>query len=281
MPVLPVIGSWVWEEGREGWVFNSPLSPWPSPREITMKCTLPLALTFLTVFPWPRFGEVTSGDLARSLFWFPWVGATLGVVYWVVGVGLSHYFPASAAAVLLLVLTVFLTRGLHLDGLADTVDGLGGGATPEDRLAIMKDSRLGAFGAVSLVLVLLLKYSFFLVLFDRGLARDLVLFPIISRWGVVVLAGIAPYARPGGGLGQAMTEGATPRLLTGATLAALLLSILAAGFAGLVSLVLAALLVWGLSRYFRRRLGGVTGDVYGAVNEILETLVLGVVVFWG
>ncbi len=246
-----------------------------------MKCTLPLALTFLTVFPWFRLGEVTSGDLARSLFWFPGVGALLGLVYWGAGAGLSHYFPAPAAAALLLALTVFLTRGLHLDGLADTVDGLGGGRTPEARLAIMKDSRLGAFGAVSLVLVLLLKYSFFLVLFDRGLARNLILFPIISRWGIVVLAGLAPYARPGGGLGQAMTEGATPQLLTGSTLAALLFSFLAGGYAGAISLVLAALVVWGLSRYFRRRLGGVTGDVYGAANEILETLVLGVMALWG
>jgi adenosylcobinamide-GDP ribazoletransferase len=246
-----------------------------------MKCTLPLALTFLTVFPWPRFGEVNSGDLARSLFWFPWVGAVLGVVYWGAGAGLSHYVPAPAAAALLLTLTVVLTRGLHLDGLADTVDGLGGGDTPEARLAIMKDSRLGAFGAVSLVLVLLLKFSFLLALLDRGLARDLVLFPIISRWGIVVLASLAPYARPGGGLGQAMTEGATSRLLAGATLSAFVLSILAAGFTGPLSLVLAALVVWGLSRYFRRRLGGVTGDVYGAVNEILETLVLGVAVLWG
>jgi adenosylcobinamide-GDP ribazoletransferase len=246
-----------------------------------MKCTLPLALTFLTVFPWPRFGEVTSGDLARSLFWFPWVGALLGLVYWLAGAGLSHYFPPAAAAALLLALTVLLTRGLHLDGLADTVDGLGGGRTPEARLAIMKDSRLGAFGAISLVLVLLIKYSFLLVIFDRGLARELVLFPIISRWGIVVLTGLAPYARSGGGLGQAMTEGATPSLITGSTLAALLFSFLAGGYRGPISLVLAALVVWGASRYFRRHLGGVTGDVYGAMNEILETFVLGVTVLWG
>ena len=246
-----------------------------------MKCTFPLALTFLTVFPWPRLREVTPGDLVRSLFWYPWVGALLGLIYWGAGVLLIKFFLPLAAAALLLLLTVLLTRGLHLDGLADTVDGLGGGRTPEDRLAIMKDSRLGAFGAISLVLVLLLKYSFFIVLFDRGLARDLVLFPIISRWGIVVLTGLAPYARPGGGLGQAMTEGATPRVITGSTLAALLFSFLAGGYVGPISLILAALVVWGASRYFRRRLGGVTGDVYGAMNEILETLVLGVTVLWG
>ena len=109
----------------------------------------------------------------------------------------------------------------------------------------------------------------------------MVLFPLISRWGQVLLAGIAPYARPGGGLGEAMTEGATWRLLPGPTICVLLLlSFLMGGYSDPISLVLAGL-VWGLSRYFRRRLGGVTGDVYGAVNEILETLVLGVTVFLG
>ena len=92
---------------------------------------------------------------------------------------------------------------------------------------------------------------------------------------------LAPYARPGGGLGQAMTEGITPRLVIGATVAALVLCLLAGGLAGLAVLALAGLVVWGLSRYFVRRLGGVTGDVYGAVNEILETLVLGAAVLWG
>ncbi len=206
---------------------------------------------------------------------FPGWGHYSGLIYWGTGVGLSSLFPAPAAAALLLALTVLLTRGLHLDGLADTVDGLGGGRTPEARLAIMKDSHLGAFGVVSLVLVLLLKFAFLLALFDRGMERNLVLFPLISRWGLVLLAALAPYARPGGGLGQAMTEGATLQLTAKATAAALLLSFLAGGYAGLVILGLAGLVVWGLSHYFRQQLGGITGDVYGAVNEILEVLVLG------
>jgi adenosylcobinamide-GDP ribazoletransferase len=239
-----------------------------------MKCTFPLALTFLTVCPWPRFGEVTPGDLARSLFWFPWVGAILGLVFWVVGEALVGLFPLPAAAALLLALTVLLTRGLHLDGLADTVDGLGGGRTPEARLAIMKDSRLGAFGAVALVLALLLKFAFFLALFEHEGERSLLLFPVISRWGLVLLAALAPYARPGGGLGQAMTEGATRTRTLGATASALGLSFLAGGIAGPLMLALAALAVWGLSRFSKNRLGGITGDVYGAVNEIVELLVL-------
>ena len=202
-----------------------------------MKCTLPLALTFLTVFPWPWFCEATPRDLARSLFWFPWVGLILGLVNWGAGMVLAHLFPAPAAAALLLTLTVLLTRGLHLDGLADTVDGMGGGQTVEARLAIMKDSRLGAFGGVSLVLVLLLKFAFLLALFsDQGMLRALILFPVISRWGQVLLATTAPYARPGGGLGQAITEGITPRLVIGATVSTLVLCLLVWGLAGLAVL---------------------------------------------
>ncbi|MBI4642531.1 MAG: adenosylcobinamide-GDP ribazoletransferase [Deltaproteobacteria bacterium] len=108
-----------------------------------MRCTFPLALTFLTVLPWRRLGEVGPGDLARSMFWFPWVGVILGLGFWGALVGFQSIFPPAAAAALLLSLTVLATRGLHLDGLADTVDGLGGGKTPQERLAIMKDSRLG------------------------------------------------------------------------------------------------------------------------------------------
>ncbi len=245
-----------------------------------MKCTFPLALTFLTVFPWPRLGEVTFRVLARSLFWFPWVGLLLGLIYWGAGAALSRFFPPPAVAALILALTVILTRGLHLDGLADTLDGLGGGDTPEACLAIMKDSRLGAFGAVGLVLVLLLKFAFLMALAEKGLWRVLVLFPLISRWGLVVLAALSPYARPGGGLGQAMTEGATPGLTAGATVSALLLSFLVGGSPGVLLLALAGLVVWGLSSYFRHKLGGVTGDVYGALTEVLETLVLGGAVFW-
>lgn len=246
-----------------------------------MKFTFPLALTFLTVFPWRWSGEASPGDLARSLFWFPWVGGLLGFIYWGAGVLFIRYFLPSAAAALLLVLTVLLTRGLHLDGLADTADGLGGGRTPEERLAIMKDSRLGAFGAVSLFLVLLLKFAFLQSALSLALLRSLVLFPLISRWGLVLLAGLAPYARPGGGLGQAMTEGATLPLIAGATASTLILSFLAGGFPGLIILALAGLVVWGLSWYFRRKLLGITGDVYGAANEVLETFVLGSLVFWG
>ena len=239
-----------------------------------MRSTFPLALTFLTVLPWRGQGQVGPQDLARSMFWFPWVGLILGLGF---GAGLlifQRIFPPAVAAALLLTLTVLATRGLHLDGLADTVDGLGGGRNPQERLAIMKDSRLGAFGAVSLFLGLLLKFTLFLAWAGQAAVPGLIFFPVLSRWGMVFLAYLSPYARPEGGLGQAMTTGVTGRVLGGATFSALVLALLTIRGRGLLLMAAAAAAVWLLSIYFQKRLGGVTGDVLGAANEILEILVL-------
>jgi len=240
-----------------------------------VRCTFPLALTFLTVLPWGRLGQVGPRDLARSLFWFPWVGLILGLGFWGAFLGFQSVFPPAAASALLLTLTVLATRGLHLDGLADTVDGLGGGTSPDKRLAIMKDSRLGAFGGVSLVLALLLKFTLFLGWAETGGEPALILYPVLSRWGLVFLAYLSPYARPEGGLGQAMTTGVSGRALLGATLSALVLAGVTARISGLLLMAMSGMAVWLLSIYFQKRLGGITGDVLGAVNEVLEILVLG------
>ncbi len=239
-----------------------------------MKTTFPLALTFLTVIPWPGASLAGPQDLARSMFWFPWVGAILGLIYIAAWTGMELLLPGVAAAAILVALSVLLTAGLHLDGLADTFDGLGGGGSPEARLRIMKDSRLGTFGAVSLVIVLLLKFAFLLSLAGRGTTGAVFLFPVVSRWGMVLLAYLSPYARPEGGLGQAMTMGVDREVLAGATAGALALSFLALGLGGVILLAGAAGFIWLASRYFQPKLGGVTGDVLGAANELLEVLVL-------
>jgi len=240
-----------------------------------MNSTLPLALTFLTKLPWPWRGPADEAALARSMFWFPWVGAVLGLIFWGAWAGLHRALPAPAAAAVLLTLTVWVTGGLHLDGLADTADGLSGGRTPEEALAIMKDSRVGAFGVLSLILGLVLKFSLLLSLATQTSGtRALLLFPIISRWGMVLLAYLSPYARAEGGLGQAMTLGVSPRVLLGAGLSAGGLSLLILGAPGLVLFIAAGALVWLGSLYFQRRLGGITGDILGATNEVVEVLVL-------
>jgi adenosylcobinamide-GDP ribazoletransferase len=233
-----------------------------------------LALTFLTILPWPRPVVAGPEELARSLIWFPWVGLLLGGLYAALGGLALRFWPPAGAAALLLTLTVLLTRGLHLDGLADTLDGLGGGRDRDSRLAVMKDSRLGAFGALGLVLALLLKGVFLAVLLAAGRFAAVLLFPAVSRAGMVLLAWLSPYARPEGGLGQAMTEGVTPRIVLGALGPVLLWGLMLAGLRGLVLLGAAAVVVLALSRLFTRLLGGITGDVLGAVNELVEILAL-------
>ncbi|HZE20623.1 MAG TPA: adenosylcobinamide-GDP ribazoletransferase [Desulfobaccales bacterium] len=240
-----------------------------------MNSTLPLALTFLTKLPWPWRGPADNAALARSMFWFPWVGALLGLGFWIAWLGLYRVLPAPAAAALLLVLTVWATGGLHSDGLADTADGLAGSREPAESLRLMKDSRVGTFGVLGLILVLLLKFALFLSLAaPGGGARALLIFPVLSRWGMVLLAFLSPYARPEGGLGQAMTLGVSPRTLAGASLSAAVLAFLFLGGRGLALLAAAGALTWLGSLYFQKRLGGITGDVLGAANEVLEVLVL-------
>jgi adenosylcobinamide-GDP ribazoletransferase len=246
-----------------------------------MPHTFPLALTFLTKFPWFRTAPADAGALARAMFWFPWVGALLGLVYWGAWAALGRVWPGPAAAGVLLALTVWSTGGLHLDGLADTADGLGGGHTPEARLAIMKDSRVGTFGVLALVVALVLKFAFFLSLAGagQGAAPILILYPAAGRWGMVFLARLSPYAREGG-LGQAMTTGVSSRVLAGATVSAAALAFALLGLRGLLLLAAAGALTWLASLYFRHKLGGVTGDVLGAANEAVEVLVLGGGLLW-
>jgi adenosylcobinamide-GDP ribazoletransferase len=127
---------------------------------------------------------------------------------------------------------------------------------------------------VGIVLVLLLKYTLILGLLEAGEMRSLLLFPVLSRGAMVLLAYLSPYARPEGGLGEAMTTLTTGRTLALAGGSAVVIAGLAGTWRGLTALAVAVLLTWGVAIYCRRRLGGVTGDVFGAVNELMEVAAL-------
>lgn len=233
-----------------------------------------LALTFLTVLPTCRCQTADSRQLAASMAWFPLVGLILGGLLTAAALGCNHCLPPTASAALLVALLTALTRALHLDGLADTLDGLGGGHTREDSLRIMKDHAVGAFGAVGIVLALLLKYSTLVSLIESGGLLNILLFPVISRLAMVLLAYLSPYARREGGLGEAMTTLTSGRTMAVAAASAVVISGMIGRGPGLMALTLAAAFTWGLAVYFKARLGGVTGDIFGAVNELVEVLAL-------
>ncbi len=237
-----------------------------------------LAFQFLTIIPIRTASHVDRSDLAASMAYFPLVGALQGAIllgaYYIFSIG--GFLPDVVRAGLLFALLTLTNGGLHLDGFADTVDGLAGGHTPEERLRIMKDSATGAIGMVFLMLIILLKYVS--ILYVLGLPGRtgpalLFLFPVAARWAMVPLSAMAPYARKEGGLGEAFT-GCSARVLASSTAFTLLVSWAALGFTAFAPLALLFFAAFVLALFFRSRLGGVTGDVFGFQSEISEVIFL-------
>ena len=217
---------------------------------------------------------------ARSLGWFPVVGLLLGGALVLMARGLAALplnVPATGVAVVLLTGGALLTRGLHLDGLADWADAWWGGYSRERILEIMKDTHIGTFGVVALILSTLGKWTCYVQLLHAGGEAWIAASFVLGRTGIVDLAVACPYARTGPGTGEGVVKGARPRhLLVAVSLAAVILLLLPGiaplhMIAGLVAALLAARL-FGL--LCRQRIGGVTGDILGAGNEFIELIAL-------
>jgi adenosylcobinamide-GDP ribazoletransferase len=213
------------------------------------------------------------GELGRSLLFYPLVGLLFGVILWAVN-WLFQGTPALLHAALLLSVWVLLSGGLHLDGLADSADAwLGGFGDRERTLTIMKDPRSGPIAVVTLVLVLLLKFTALLTLIGQPDSLALIIVPLIGRSALLGLFLTTPYVRAGG-LGQALADH-LPRVAGRWVLAVSALAcVLIAGLSGVVAVVLAVLGFAWLRRVMLRRLGGTTGDTAGAMLELLEVGVL-------
>lgn len=232
------------------------------------------ALGFLTALPLPSSVAPGPRDLGRSVAWFPVVGAMLGAVLAAVD-GLARATVGDpAAAALVLAAAAVLTGALHLDGFADTCDGFFARVpTAERRLEIMRDSRVGGFGAAGVALLLLVQYSALLSVpaDERGAA--LVVAGLLSRWTMVQAIGQFPYARAHG-LGRAFKDNAGVAVYAAAaavTVAgALAIGGPKGGAAALVTVVLCAL----AGRYALTKLPGLTGDLYGAICELTLAVIL-------
>ena len=234
------------------------------------------ALSFLTVIPatWKR--SPTEREISNSRAYYPAVGLLLGIMLVGLERGCREVFPEFLSAAVLVVFLLAVTRGLHLDGLMDTCDGLFGGFTKERRLEIMRDSRVGAFGVAGGASMLLLKYGALVSLLglsEPGQKWALLLFPMLSRWSMVVLLGLFPYVRQQG-LGSPFHQGAIRWPTAAATVSAIVAGVLVGGIAGAGMLVGATLLAWLLGWAMASKLGGLTGDTYGAVNEVIGVLAL-------
>jgi len=230
------------------------------------------ALAFLTRVPvWPIDRSFNASEVGRAALFFPLIGAAIGLVQLGAFRLLRPHLPSLLTAVLVVAVSAWVTRGLHLDGLADFADGLGGGSTREDALRIMRDPAVGAFGVIALVLVLAVKIASVDALAS---AEALVLAPALARWTAVPVGFFLPYARESDGLGAAMTRGAGLFELLGSTALAAAISLYFPWKLALFSWAAALLVSLLVGTIARRRLGGMTGDVLGANVELAEASVL-------
>ncbi len=202
---------------------------------------------------------------------FPLVGLTLGALLFSAHFILTRHLPDMLEGVLLTALMLRLTGGLHMDGVADTIDGLSGGYTRERTLEIMKDSAVGAHGAAGLVMVLLAKAAAIGSIPDAHMFGALIAAPTVARGAMTLLAFGSTYARETPGLGSPYTEHLDHSTVATA-LGISLLASLAAGVAGLVAFGVALLWALFLKNRFHARLGGITGDILGFTEETGEVL---------
>lgn len=238
------------------------------------------AMSILTVFPLNRHTAASDEELARSTLFFPVVGFIIGFLLMAATQWLSPMLPPGPLAAVLLAMSMLLTGGLHLDGLADLCDGLAAGGDRERILSVMKDSRIGAFGVMGVVIILLFKYSLFHEVIRQGWVRSFLLMGVLSRWAMVLAAFSGRYARAEGTARPFIGRIGWPWFI-GSTA-------ITVGFAwmmlkgpGLLALLSVVLFVLSFLYYLQWKIGGLTGDALGALNEVIEVLVLLLIVTAG
>jgi adenosylcobinamide-GDP ribazoletransferase len=230
------------------------------------------ALQFLTRVPVGAL-QYDADALSRAVVWFPLVGGLVGAsavgVHWLA----AKVVSAQIAALATLIFLVTVTGAFHEDGLADTADGLGGGWTREQSLEIMRDSRIGTYGAAALVLSLLARWLLLGSLPAPMFAGYVIAAHVLCRWTTLPLSCFLPSARTDGGQGVRVAARTSRFALVAGTLIAFSLTALLLQWHAVIPL-LAAIIVAALSgMYFQRRLGGVTGDCFGAANQITEIVI--------
>ncbi len=238
--------------------------------------SLRIAFGLMTTLPFissPR-GKLpenwAAGDSGRASVWYPFVGLVVGALTWLAWKGALFAFPPLVSGIITLVIWVVLTGGLHLDGLADCCDGLLASTSLERRLEIMKDPRLGAFGVIGLVLVLFLKAATLASLTSVS-GVGILLAASLARW-CILPAGIMPLARPSG-MGADFAVGFQRSFMIWGALIPLAIAT-ALGTRGVLSAAVGIAASALILRFAKSRIGGLTGDVFGMIVEVVETVVL-------
>jgi adenosylcobinamide-GDP ribazoletransferase len=237
------------------------------------------ALAYFTRIPAPRWVGFEPHYLNAAARYFPLVGVLVGGVGAAVYLGAAQFWPPAIAAALGMAATLLLTGAFHEDGLADSVDAFGGGYTREDVLRIMHDSRIGAFGAIALVMALLLKWQVLVSLPLQQGAIAMIVGHAFSRLAAISFLLTLDYVRPEGKAKPVAQRMTWPAFAVACVFGLAPMAWLAPGLT-LSTVFVVALLRFALGRYFVRRIGGYTGDCLGLAQQVFELAILLTVGAW-
>jgi len=233
------------------------------------------ALSFLSVLPLPGRAAARK-PLPAAVFWFPVAGLILGAILAAANVILSALnLNQPAAAAVIIVLLTMLTGGLHTDGLADTFDAFFSGKSKDEMLVIMRDPHIGSIGVIAITSTLLLKVVFLGSVAPAQTANALLLACMLGRWAMVTVMFLFPYARTDG-KPKAFMDGLRKRTVIAATALSAAIAFALSGLTAVALMCVAGITAYAFASIARKKIGGITGDCLGAINEITEVTVLSV-----
>jgi adenosylcobinamide-GDP ribazoletransferase len=230
-----------------------------------------IAFQFLTRLPVPRSLNSSETDIGKAAAFFPLVGVIVGGGAALVFVVLQRVLPLPASVFCAIVFATFITNGFHEDGLADSFDAFGGGWTKDRVLEIMRDSRIGTYGTLALIFIIIGKFTFLSSLPQGQIWRWLIVAHTASRWTILPLCMWLPYARAEGQGKLVAKRVGTLEIIIG-TIMLLLVLILLPWQAALATLIATSIVTLLSGSYFRARIQGITGDCLGATNQLTEVV---------
>ncbi|MBU0694217.1 MAG: adenosylcobinamide-GDP ribazoletransferase [Candidatus Omnitrophica bacterium] len=246
-----------------------------------------IALQFLTILPIKIKGEIEKEDFGKSCAYFPFVGMLIGLLL-TLSLFAFGFLPHLAASVLILIISIIISGGIHLDGFADTCDGFYAGKTPplkvsggsipvdnskEKILEVMRDSRIGVMGVIGVVSLMLLKFSLIASASSFILWKLLIVMAVFERWSQALACYLSVYARKEGKAKYFVEYAGRKELFIGGliTLASFLFLM---NIKGLFMFTFSLFPIFLFINYAKKKIGGMTGDTIGAVNEIAGVCVL-------
>ncbi|MBI5417137.1 adenosylcobinamide-GDP ribazoletransferase [Candidatus Poribacteria bacterium] len=231
-----------------------------------------IALQFLTILPVEIKSEIRPEDFGKALIYFPIIGLLIGIFLALI-FSLFNFFPGLVLSAMLLIVPIIITGGIHLDGLADTCDGLYGFKPKEKILEIMRDSHIGAMGAIGIAASLILKFSLLSAIKHEILWKLLILMPLFARWVQVLACYSSNYAR-NDGKAKYFMEYADKNKFIITTIFTFLIFLLLLKIKGIILFSISIIQILIFMNYIKMRIDGMTGDTIGAISEIAEIAIL-------